>query len=57
MRYLVFAAAVLFIVGFALLTILYLKDNGVTVVGVAGVIVLVICGVGVVGAMLHSPRE
>ena len=57
MRLLVFAAAVLFIVGLALLTILYLKSNGVTVVGVLGIIVLVVCGVGVLGALLHPPRK
>jgi len=56
-RLLVFAAAVLFIVGLALLTILYLKSNGVTVVGVLGIIVLVVCGVGVLGALLHPPRK
>jgi len=56
-RFLVFAAAVLFIVGLALLTILYLKSNGVTVVGVLGIIVLVVCGVGVLGALLHPPRK
>jgi drug/metabolite transporter superfamily protein YnfA len=56
-RLLVFAAALLFIVGLALLTILYLKNSGVTVVGVLGIIVLVVCGVGVLGALLHPPRK
>jgi hypothetical protein len=56
-RFLVFTAALLFIAGLAVLTVLYLKDSGVTVVGVLGIIVLVVCGVGVVGAILHPPRE
>jgi len=57
LRALVFAAALLFIVGLGLLTGLYLKSSGVTVVGVVGVIVLVVCGVGVLGALLHQPRR
>jgi hypothetical protein len=56
-RSVVFAAALLFIVGLALLTILDLTSNGVTVVGVLGIIVLVVCGVGVLGALLHPPRK
>jgi hypothetical protein len=56
-RPLVFAAALLFIAGLAVLTVLYLKDSGVTVVGVLGVIVLVVCGVGVLGALIHPRRR
>jgi hypothetical protein len=56
-RWLVFASALLFIVGLGLLTVLYLKSSGVTVAGVVGVIVLVVCGVGVLGALLHQPRR
>ena len=57
MRLLVFAAALLFILGLGLLTVLYIKSSGVTVIGVVGVIVLVVCGVGVVGSLLHPPRR
>ncbi len=57
MRLLVFASALLFILGLGLLTVLYLKSNGVTVVGVLGVIVLIVCGVGVLGALLQPPRR
>ena len=57
MRFLVFAAALLFILGLGLLTVLYIQSSGVTVVGVLGVIVLVVCAVGVVGALLHPPRR
>lgn len=56
MRLLVFLAALLFILGFALLTFLYIRNNGVTVVGVVGIGVLVVCGVGVLGALLHPRR-
>jgi hypothetical protein len=56
-RILVFLSAVLFIVGLALLTVLYLKHNGLTVAGVVGLVVLVVVGVGVLGALLHRPRQ
>jgi hypothetical protein len=46
-----------FIGGFGLLTALYLSTNGLTFVGVVGLIVLIICGVGVIGAILHPPRN
>jgi hypothetical protein len=56
-RYLVFAAALVFIGGFGLLTALYLSSNGVTFVGVVGLIVFIVCAVGVLGALLQSPRR
>jgi hypothetical protein len=56
-RLLVFAAALVFILGLGLLTALYIKSSGLTVVGVLGLIVLIICGVGVLGAILHQPRQ
>ena len=56
MRAIVFTAALLFIVGLALLTVLYIKNSGVTAVGVVGIILVVVVAVGVVGALLH-PRE
>jgi hypothetical protein len=56
-RYFAFAGALVFIGGFGLLTALYLESNGVTFVGVIGLIVLIICGVGVIGAILHPPRD
>lgn len=55
MRALVYTAALLFVLAFALLTVLYIRSNGVTAVGVLGIIVLVVVGVGVVGALLHPP--
>jgi hypothetical protein len=56
-RYAVFAAAMVFIGGLGVLTGLYLANNGPTVVGVLGLIVLIVCGVGVIGALLHPPRR
>jgi hypothetical protein len=56
-RFLVFAAALLFIFGLGLLTVLEFESNGVTVVGVVGVIVFVVCAVGVVGSLIHPPRR
>ena len=56
MRALVFTAALLFIAGIALLTVLYVENSGVTAVGIVGIILVVVCGVGVIGALLH-PRE
>ena len=55
MRALVFAAALLFIAALGLLTVLYVQSNGVTAVGVVGIILVVVCAVGVVGALLHPP--
>lgn len=55
MRALVFAAALLFIAGIGLLTVLYVKSSGVTAVGVVGILVVVVCAVGVIGALLHPP--
>ena len=57
MRLVIFAAALVFIAAMALLTALYLSTNGVTVAGILGVLVLIVCGVGVLGALLHPPRR
>jgi hypothetical protein len=56
-RFLVLTAAVLFVLALGVLTALDFKHNGVTVVGVLGLAVVVICGVGVIGAALHQPRN
>jgi hypothetical protein len=57
MRYAVFAAALVFIGGFGLLTALYLSNNGITFVGLVGLGVLIVCGVGILGALMHPPRR
>jgi hypothetical protein len=56
-RYVVFAAALVFVAGLAVLTAFYLANNGITVVGVLGLGVLIVCGVGVIGSLLHPPRK
>jgi hypothetical protein len=53
----VFTVAIVFICAMGLLTALYFKNNGVTAAGVIGVVVLVVFGVGIIGALLHPPRR
>ena len=57
MRYLVLAVSIAFVLAFAALTAVELDYNGVTLAGIAGVFIVVICGVGVIGAALHPPRK
>jgi uncharacterized membrane protein len=57
MRYLVLAVSILAILAFAALTAIELENNGVTFAGVVGVGVLIVVGVGVIGAALHPPRK
>ena len=57
MRAIVFTLAIVFIGGLALLTVLDFKNNGVTLVGVIGVFVLVVVGVGIIGALIQPPRK
>jgi hypothetical protein len=56
-RYVVFAAALAFIGGLWALTAFYLSNNGLTIAGVVGLIVLIVVSVGVLGALLHPPRR
>jgi hypothetical protein len=56
-RVVVIFFAIVFISGMALLTALDFSNNGVTLVGVIGVIVVVVIGVGVLGAFLQPPRK
>lgn len=57
MRIIVFAVAVLFICGMAVLTIMDFEQNGVTGLGIAGAIVVIVIGVGVIGALTEPPRK
>lgn len=57
MRYVVLVVAVVFVLVLGALTALDFKNNGVSVVGVLGLCVVIICGVGVIGAALHPPRK
>lgn len=52
-----FAAALAFIGGLWALTAFYLSNNGLTIAGVVGLIVLIVVSVGVLGALLHPPRR
>jgi hypothetical protein len=49
--------AVIFIAGMAVLTVLDFANNGVTLVGVIGAGVVIVIGVGVLGALLQAPRK
>jgi len=49
--------AVVFIVGMGLLTALNFANNGVTLVGIVGLMVVIVIGVGVLGALLQPPRK
>jgi hypothetical protein len=55
-RTLVMSAAVLFIAGFAVLTIHAVAEQGVSVASVVSFFVLLLLGVGVIGALRHPPR-
>ena len=57
MRIVVFAIAVLFIVGMAVLTALDFERHGVTGLGIVGLLVVLVVGVGVIGALTEPPRK
>jgi hypothetical protein len=56
-RVLVLAAAILSVLALAGLTAVEFSDNGVTLAGVISVGVVIVCGVGVIGAAFHPPRN
>ncbi len=56
-RRLVLGAALLFIVGFAFLTLSAISQQGFTLLSAVSIFVLVLLGVGIVGAMLNPPRR
>jgi hypothetical protein len=55
-RLIVLAIALVFIAGFAFLTVVAVAEQGVTVASFVSVFVLVLMGVGIVGALLNPPR-
>lgn len=55
MRTTVLATALVFIVGFAFLTIVAATEQGVTLATVLSVFILVLLGVGIVGALRNPP--
>jgi hypothetical protein len=56
-RRLVLGAALLFIVGFAFLTLSAISQQGFTLLSAVSIFVLVLLAVGIVGAMLNPPRR
>jgi hypothetical protein len=56
-RRLVLGAALLFIAGFAFLTVSAIAQQGFTLLSAVSIFVLVLLGVGIVGAMLNPPRR
>jgi hypothetical protein len=56
-RIFVLTLSLLFIVGFAMLTIIGIAQHGLTFEAVLSVFVLVLLGVGVVGALRNPPRR
>ncbi len=56
-RILVLGLALVFIAGFAFLTISAVSQQGFTLLSAVSVFVLVLLGVGIVGALLNPPRR
>ena len=55
-RLLVLAAALVFIFGFAFLTIHAIAEQGLTAAGVISILILVVLAVGILGALRNPPR-
>jgi hypothetical protein len=56
-RLAVLALALVFVVGFAYLTIVAVSQQGFTLLSAVSIFVLVLLGVGIVGALLNPPRR
>jgi hypothetical protein len=56
-RRLVLGATLLFIVGFAFLTLSAVSQQGFTLLSAVSIFVLVLLGVGIVGAIRNPPRR
>jgi hypothetical protein len=56
-RTLVLLAALIFIVGFAFLTVSAAIEQGVTIASFLSAFILVLLFVGIVGAMFNPPRK
>jgi hypothetical protein len=56
-RRLVLGASLLFIVGFAFLTLSAVSQQGFTLLSAVSIFVLVLLGIGIVGALLNPPRR
>ncbi len=56
-RSIVFTVALVFLGTMTALTVSDFVSNGVTGLGVVAVAVLLVFGIGIVGALLHPPRQ
>jgi hypothetical protein len=56
-RRLVLGVSLLFIVGFAFLTLSAVSQQGFTLLSAVSIFVLVLLGIGIVGALLNPPRR
>lgn len=55
-RVLVLGVALVFIAGFAFLTVVAVSEHGFTLASLISVFILVLLGVGIVGALRNPPR-
>jgi hypothetical protein len=55
-RNVVLAAVLVFIAGFALLTLASIVEQGLTVAAVLSILILVLLSIGIVGALRNPPR-
>jgi hypothetical protein len=55
-RLLVLTTALVFIAGFAFLTFVAVAEQGFTLASALSIFILVLLGVGIVGALLHPPQ-
>jgi hypothetical protein len=56
-RFVVFGFALVFIITMATLTALDISKNGITGLGIVGIFVVVVVGVGVIGALTEPPKK
>jgi hypothetical protein len=57
MRLLLLAVVVVFTAALGMLTVLDMTNNGVTWLDILAILVVVLFGTGIVGSLLHRPRE
>ena len=57
MRQLVLVVVLLFIGLLIYLTVSEIKQNGLDVGGVVAIVVIALLSIGIVGSLLHNPRE
>jgi hypothetical protein len=56
-RTLVLGAALVFIAGFGFLTVAAIVEQGFTLASLLSIFIIVLLGVGIVGALRNPPRE